>query len=116
MVKEVNQLSIDGYWRNVNKIALPNFGGIYFVYECTFVEYNKSVNIRRLLYIGHSKNINKSLTNHELFQEWTSQLEEGNELCYGVTEVDGDMEAAIKTMKRNSKHVIFNSSNNQTRS
>jgi hypothetical protein len=57
MVSKAYTLDFDGYWREPNVSDLPKQSGIYGVYACTFDTAEKTVSVKRLLYIGEAVNV-----------------------------------------------------------
>lgn len=80
--------SIDGYWRDINKSGLPSHSGVYFVYSCIYNSNTNSVDIKKLLYIGESINVNNRVSNHEKYEDWKSYLNNGEELCFSTCPVE----------------------------
>lgn len=52
-MKKIN-LDFDGYWREINKNSIPSKSGVYCVYSCVYNSSNKTVSLKKLLYIGES--------------------------------------------------------------
>ena len=76
------ELQFSGYWVAGNENLLPSYPGIYCVYACVDNESDKTVSLRRLLYIGRAENINERHKRHERFEDWNSNLNKGETLCY----------------------------------
>lgn len=81
-------LQMDGFWRDCNKRWVPIVAGLYCVYSCTNNPDSGTVLLHRLLYIGQSEDTNRRLAEHERMSDWRSVLEEGQELCYSVAQLD----------------------------
>ena len=94
-------LFFQGYWQKTNRI--PAAPGIFLVYACWPVTSNEgsaTIDIRKLIYIGESKNARARVESHEMWGRWEEYLEEGEELCFNFSQVpDGDhrrrVEAAL---------------------
>lgn len=85
---EKYNITFKGYRRDVNKRGLPSYGGIYMVYCCTFNEKDKTVTLRKLIYIGQAINIRDRICNHDKYNLFTEQLYDENEqLCYAYASV-----------------------------
>src|SRR5262245_37662391 len=84
MAAKTYDLSFDGYWRAPNKDQLPAKSGIYCVYACTYDASNKTVDIKRLLYIGEAENIRDRVANHDGWNKWERQLKSGEVLCFNA--------------------------------
>lgn len=77
-------LNFDGYWRTPNISGLPPSSGIYCVYACTHNVQEKTVSIRKLLYIGEAANVKDRVPGHERWQDWEQELRQGEELCFSA--------------------------------
>jgi excinuclease UvrABC nuclease subunit len=84
------KLNFEGYWREVNKMSVPNLSGLYCVYSCTFNDQTKTVKIHQLLYIGEAKDVNSRITNHERLNDWKSNLESNMVLCYSFAHISNE--------------------------
>ncbi len=74
-------LDLSGYF--MKRKSLPDASGVYCVYTCVDKD-DKTVDIRKLVYIGESDAVRARVTNHELFDAWKSQRAPGEVLCYSV--------------------------------
>ena len=86
-------ITIEGYWREKNKSGVPNYGGIFFVYETKYNADVDTVTLLRILYVGEAENCRERIATHKLKDEWVTSIREGNELSYSA----GYMEAANRT-------------------
>lgn len=68
-MKKIN-LDFDGYWREINKNSIPSKSGVYCVYSCVYNSSNKTVSIKKLLYIGESENVHDRIANHDRLEDW----------------------------------------------
>lgn len=87
MASQSYTLDFDGYWREANKSGVPNKSGIYCVYSCTHDAINKTVSLKKLIYIGQSDNVNSRLSNHEKLSDWGKHTSKGEVLCYSFAPV-----------------------------
>jgi excinuclease UvrABC nuclease subunit len=77
-------LEFKGYW--TKRKSLPAAAGVYCVYCC--VDQNeKTVQIRKLLYIGESGDMQRRVTGHPLHDGWKRHCAQGEVLCYSAAEV-----------------------------
>ncbi|QLH11253.1 GIY-YIG nuclease family protein [Nitrosarchaeum sp. AC2] len=82
------ELKFDGYWREINSGGIPNSSGIYLVYCCKYNTAEKTVAIRKLIYIGESSKVNERISGHEKKTEcWNGKLQSGEVLCYSFASV-----------------------------
>jgi hypothetical protein len=60
----------------------------------------KTVDIKRLLYIGEGADIRDRVTNHEKWQEWQGKLKTGEVLCFNAAPISpaADRERAEAAM------------------
>lgn len=82
MSVETCKLAFDGYWREPNIGGLPALSGIYCVYACVLSAKDKTVSLKKLLYIGESEDIRKRVKGHEKWPDWRRKLTLGQELCF----------------------------------
>ena len=101
MAEQSHSIKFDGYWRDENKEAVPATSGIYCVYSCTFDVTTKKVQLKNLIYIGESENINAQIANHEKYEAWKKYLEAGQQLCFTYGEV------ALENRSRCAAAMIF---------
>jgi len=84
MATKTYSLEFDGYWRAPNISGLPAKSGIYCVYACTHNVQQRSVSIRKLLYIGEAADVRDRVSGHERWKDWERQLQRGEELCFNA--------------------------------
>lgn len=77
-------LDFDGYWRAPNISGLPAKSGVYCVYACVHNVSEKTVTLRRVLYIGEAENIQTRVAGHERWKDWERELKAGEELCFNA--------------------------------
>jgi len=80
-------LEFDGYWREPNVGSLPARSGIYGVYACRFDADQKTVSLKRLLYIGEAADMCDRVTNHDRWQDWKRRLNQGEVICVNVAPI-----------------------------
>lgn len=95
----VANIEVQGCWRDVNRIGVPPYMGVYFVYTGSYNSNTNLVALCRLLYVGQSVNVNERVQDHEGRQAWARFLEPGEELIYAFAAVMSsyldDVEAAL---------------------
>lgn len=99
MAEKTFDISFRGYWRLINIDGIPSESGVYCVYTCLYNEEEKSVSLKKLVYIGESEDVNTRLSNHEKLKLWKKHLKGSETLCFSFGPVDGNYrercEAAI---------------------
>lgn len=70
MAAQSYAIEFDGYWREPNKGSIPAKSGIYCVYSCLYDASAKTVDLKKLIYIGESDNVNERVANHEKLADW----------------------------------------------
>lgn len=88
-MKQYN-INFKGYRRDSNKATLPHNSGIYMVYRCVHHKDTDKVTLKEIIYIGQAQDLNERLNNHEKYQEFCNQCENGEELCYAYADVSLD--------------------------
>jgi len=68
------------------------------VYTCKYNALEKTVSIRRLVYIGESENVNKRIDGHEKWTKWRQYLQSGEILCFNFTPISIDRVRAEAAM------------------
>lgn len=84
MVTKSYSLDFDGYWREPNIGGLLAKSGIYSVYSCTYDVQQKTVSIKKLIYIGEAANIRERIRDHERWDDWKRELGSGQQLCFNA--------------------------------
>jgi excinuclease UvrABC nuclease subunit len=77
-------LDFNGYWRTPYIDSMPAQSGIYCVYACIYDANAKTVDLKRLLYIGEAADVRGRVANHEKRQEWEGKLKSGEVLCFNA--------------------------------
>jgi len=73
-------LNFDGYWWVPNISGLPAGSGINCVYVCMHNVQEKTVSIRKLLYVGEAASVKERVSGHERWQDWGRELLRGEGL------------------------------------
>jgi excinuclease UvrABC nuclease subunit len=87
MASQAFEIEFDGYWREPAKGGTPSASGIYCVYSCVHNKEEKTVSIKKLIYIGESGDVKDRLSGHEKLDDWKKHVKTGEVLCYSVAEV-----------------------------
>src|ERR1700720_562731 len=83
-------LEFDGYWREPNVSGLLAKSGIYCVYACMHNTAEKTVSLKRLLYIGEAADVRDRAQSHDQWTKWRNQLKTGEELCVSAALISGE--------------------------
>lgn len=81
---KVFNLSMEGYWRDINRIMIPEFSGVLFVYESYYDSIKKTVELKQLIFVDEGENIRAKIMTHPNYERWRSVLNVNNELCFSV--------------------------------
>lgn len=81
-------ITFKGYRRDEKAGTLPNYSGIYMIYRCKYNPKTEKVLLKELFYIGQSKDLNREINQHVRHEEFMSQANEGEEICYAYAQVD----------------------------
>lgn len=92
MSTKVYTLAFNGYWRAPNVSGLPTKSGVYGVYACVHNTQAKTVTLKRLLYVGEAANVQDRVANHEKWPDWRARLGPGEELCFNVALIAGEID------------------------
>lgn len=87
MAEQSYEIEFDGYWREPNKGSVPEKSGIYCVFSAVHNQAEKTVSLKKLIYIGESGDVRSRLANHEKLDAWKKHLKAGEVLCYSFGEV-----------------------------
>ena len=82
-------IEFDGYWNEPNKGGFPAMSGVYCVYSCVHNVINKTVSLKKLIYIGESNDVNDRISSHEKLPDWKNHLNSREELCYSFAGIAG---------------------------
>jgi hypothetical protein len=66
--------------------GLPASSGVYCVYTCVDKD-EKTVTIKKLVYIGESGDVRARVANHNLLESWKKHLASGEVLCFTAATV-----------------------------
>jgi hypothetical protein len=75
-------LNIQGYWRDKNKVGIPNHCGIYLVYETFYNSETDTVTVINIIFIGNAEHVRDAIVQSQILEKWKSYIKEGNELSY----------------------------------
>lgn len=87
MAAQSYEIEFSGYWREPNKGGVPAKSGLYCVYSCVNNANEKTVTLKKLIYIGESEDAKARIANHEKLPDWKKHLKSGEELCYSFAPV-----------------------------
>ncbi|MEJ2632783.1 MAG: GIY-YIG nuclease family protein [Acidihalobacter sp.] len=87
MAEQSYELEFDGYWREPAKGGIPDKSGIYCVYSCVHNASNKTVSLKKLIYIGESGDVKSRIANHEKLSDWKKHVTHGEVLCFSFAPV-----------------------------
>ena len=82
------QIYFRGYRRDENVSGLPSYSGIYIVYTCIYNEDQRTVTLKKLIYIGQAQDIKERVCTHDMKEKFLAELQNGEELCYAYAEID----------------------------
>ncbi len=82
MAEQTYAHEFDGYWRESAMGEIPNKYGIYCVFSCIHNQAEKTVSLKKLIYIGESSDVKSRLTNHEKLDDWKKHVKQGEVLCF----------------------------------
>jgi len=88
MATQTFSIEFAGYWRDKNKEGIPAKSGIYCVYSCVYNINEKTVTLKKLIYIGEADNVKDRIANHEKKPKWEKFLGTNEELCYSFGPID----------------------------
>lgn len=57
------------------------------MYACTHNVQEKTVSIRKLLYVGEAANVKERVSGHEQWQDWERELLRGAVLCFSAAPI-----------------------------
>lgn len=87
MAAQFYSLEFDGYWREPNKGSIPAESGIYCVFSCVHNVPDKTVALKKLIYIGESDDVNARVAYHDRLSDWRKHIKQGEALCYSFCPV-----------------------------
>ena len=80
-----------GFYLDRDKATLPRIAGIYVVYRCNYDSFMDVVDVKEVLYIGESLNINKRHngttdfpTQHEHYKDFIDRAGGVDHVCYAI--------------------------------
>lgn len=81
-------VNINGYWRDPQRMSMPESPGLFFVYESRFNEIEKTIDLYRVIHIGESSDIRQSVRFHELRPAWLKAIGADSGLSYSCAKLD----------------------------
>jgi hypothetical protein len=87
MAAKTISLAFDGYWRERNIGGIPPQSGVYVVYECTYNSQANTVDLKKVIYIGESEDVNGRVANHEKWPLWRRHCGASNEICFSFAPI-----------------------------
>lgn len=88
MPEKTYSIEFEGYWREPNIGGIPDKSGVYCVYTCVFNQSNDTVDLKKLVYLGESENVNTRIKNHEKWNLWRKYLKQGEQICFSYSYID----------------------------
>jgi hypothetical protein len=88
MAEQTIIIHIKGYWRNQDKMDLPEQAGLFFVYEANYNPTDQTVDLLKLIYIGDADNIKSQILHREHESSWMDHVAAGHGLCFGCAAID----------------------------
>jgi hypothetical protein len=88
-------VNINGYWRDAQRVNMPESPGIYFVYESRFNAVDETIDLLRIIHIGEASDIRQSVRFHELRHTWLKVIDPDNDLSYSCTILDSYNRARV---------------------
>ena len=82
MAEQTYALEFSGYWREPTMGSVPDKSGIYCVFSCVHNQAEKTVSLKKLIYIGESGDVKSRLANHEKLGDWKKHVKQGEVLCF----------------------------------
>ncbi|NCA75428.1 MAG: hypothetical protein EOM90_03750 [Alphaproteobacteria bacterium] len=81
-------IHIKGYWREKDKLEIPERSGLLFVYESKFNEVEETADLLNLIYIGADENIRSIIEDPGSHENWDHYIASGNTMCFAFAETD----------------------------
>lgn len=88
-------VNINGYWRDTQRMNMPESPGIYFVYESRFNAVDETIDLLRIIHIGEGSDIRQMVRFHELRPMWLNAIEPGTGLSYSCATLDSYNRARV---------------------
>ncbi|HHO0883322.1 GIY-YIG nuclease family protein [Aeromonas hydrophila] len=76
------EIDFEGYFLKFGELEKASKSGIYCIYRCIYNTEKDTVSLKKLIYIGESKNVNERLAKHDRWEDWSKSLKTGEVLCY----------------------------------
>jgi excinuclease UvrABC nuclease subunit len=96
MSTQTYSLTFDGYWREPNISGLPTNSGIYCIYTCIYDQNEKTVSLKRLIYIGEAGNVKERVSGHDGWDAWRTYLRDGQVLCVSTSPAESGSRVRIE--------------------
>lgn len=95
-VTNTKEILIENAVLDLNRVNLPDYGGIYFVFTGIVEERENGFIIKHptLVYIGKAKDINERHNDekgnpiHEHYKDFMASLKSGEQICYAFARID----------------------------
>lgn len=87
MAEKAISLTFNGYWREPAISSLPAESGVYCVYTCTHNKVEKTVSLKKLIYIGESEDVKKRISKHEKWDNWKTYPKQDEVICISCAKV-----------------------------
>jgi excinuclease UvrABC nuclease subunit len=78
-------LEFHGYWREGAIGGIPSKSGIYIVYEAFYNSQAKTVDLKKVIYIGEAEDVNNTISNHAKRSDWKNQCGVYSELGFSFS-------------------------------
>ncbi|MCK9204770.1 MAG: hypothetical protein M0P58_10120 [Bacteroidales bacterium] len=88
---------VKGYWREKDRINLPESPGVFFVYEASFHSSDETVDLLQLIYIGSASNIRSRILQPEVTAWWKEFVSVDHELCFACAEMGNTNQERVKS-------------------
>ncbi len=108
MAEKIFNQEFSRYYREIIKGSLPKKSGVYIVQSCTYNAANKTVDLKKLIYIGKADDIRHRVINHEKLEKWIGKLKKGEILCYNFTLVPKKYYERVEAALINKNQPIVN--------
>ncbi|MCB2200856.1 GIY-YIG nuclease family protein [bacterium] len=87
MAEKTFSLEFNGWWREGKSGNMPTTAGVYGFHACVYDEQAKTVDLKRLLYIGQAEDLTSRIGGHDGWNDFKSALKSGEVLCVNVAKV-----------------------------
>lgn len=108
MAEQTFNQEFKGYRIESDISTLSANSGVYGVYRCTYDENKNSVSLKELIYIGKADDLNERINKHEDWDDWRSELNDGEQICFCYTFVDKTSNERVEAALINSNQPRLN--------